>query len=660
MALSETATAGDIAEYLARHAHKGMLRFITCGSVDDGKSSLIGRLLHETKMIFEDQLAALEDDSKRIGTRGGELDFALVVDGLAAEREQGITIDVAYRFFSTDKRKFIVADTPGHEEYTRNMVRGASTADLAVILIDARKGVLTQTRRHSYLAALLGIRQVVLAVNKMDLVDYSQAVFAQIERDYREFAHRINVEAIACIPVSAVAGDNIVARSERTPWYRGPSLLEHLETVSLEGESAAEGPPAPGGLAPGSPAPAFRMPVQWVNRPNPEFRGFAGLIAGGNVRVGDAVRALPSGRRSTVARILVGGTDVVEAGAAQSVTLTLTEEIDVSRGDVLCAAEASPAVANQFEATVIWMHDEPLLQGRAYLLKMGTKTVTATVAPIKYRVNVNTLEHLAAKKLDLNDIGVCGLELSSAVAFEPYKVSRVLGGFILIDRLTNNTVGAGLLHFALRRSQNVHWQALDVNKRARALLSHQKPCILWFTGLSGAGKSTIANMVEKRLHADGRQTYLLDGDNVRHGLNKDLGFTDEDRVENIRRVAEVAKLMVDAGLIVLVSFISPFRSERRMARALVEPGEFFEIHVDTSLAAAEARDVKGLYKKARRGELKNFTGIDSPYEPPEAPEVHLDTALLPPEEAASQVIARLREAGIIDVSMGVSDSTWDI
>jgi bifunctional enzyme CysN/CysC len=654
MALSESATAGDIEEYLARHARKGMLRFITCGSVDDGKSSLIGRLLHESKMIFEDQLAALADDSRRIGTRGGELDFALLVDGLAAEREQGITIDVAYRFFSTDKRKFIVADTPGHEQYTRNMVTGASTADLAVILIDARKGVLTQTRRHSYLVALLGIRQVVVAVNKMDLVDYSHTAFAEIERDYREFARRINVDAITCIPVSAVAGDNIVARSERTPWYRGPSLLEHLETVPLEDESTGAGWPAPG-----SP-PAFRMPVQWVNRPNPEFRGFAGMIASGYVRTGDAVRVLPSGRRSTVARILVGETDVVEAGPAQSVTLTLTEEIDVSRGDVLCAAEAPLAVANQFEATVVWMHDEPLLQGRAYLLKIGTKTVTATVAPIKYRVNVNTLEHLAAKKLDLNDIGVCGLELSSAVAFEPYQVSRVLGGFILIDRLTNNTVGAGLLHFALRRSQNVHWQALDVNKQARALLSHQKPCILWFTGLSGAGKSTIANLVEKRLHADGRQTYLLDGDNVRHGLNKDLGFTNQDRVENIRRVAEVAKLMVDAGLIVLVSFISPFRSERRMARALVEPGEFFEVHVDTSLAAAEARDVKGLYKKARRGELKNFTGIDSPYEPPEAPEVHLDTALLSPEDAASQVIARLGEAGIIDASMGVSDPTWDI
>jgi bifunctional enzyme CysN/CysC len=645
MVLSATATAGDIEEYLARHAHNGLLRFITCGSVDDGKSSLIGRLLHESKMIFEDQLATLEDDSKRIGTRGGELDYALVVDGLAAEREQGITIDVAYRFFSTDKRKFIVADTPGHEQYTRNMVTGASTADLAVILIDARKGVLTQTRRHSYVVALLGIRRVVLAVNKMDLVDYSEGVFADIERDYREFARRIKLEAITCIPVSAVAGDNIVARSERTPWYRGPGLLEYLETAPLADESADR---------------PFRMPVQWVNRPNADFRGFAGMIASGTVRSGDAVRVLPSGRCSTVARILVGEADAPEAMTAQSVTLTLTDQIDVSRGDVLCAPDAPPGVANQFEATIIWMHDAPLLQGRTYLLKIGTKTVTATVAPIKYRVNVNTLEHLAAKKLELNDIGVCGLELSSAVAFEPYDDSRILGGFILIDRLTNNTVGAGLLHFALRRSQNVHWQALDVNKGARAQLSHQKPCILWFTGLSGAGKSTIANLVEKRLHADGRQTYLLDGDNVRHGLNKDLGFTNEDRVENIRRVAEVARLMVDAGLIVLVSFISPFRSERRMARGLVEPGEFFEVFVDTSLAAAEARDVKGLYKKARRGELKNFTGIDSPYEVPEAPEIHLDTSSLEPESAAAQVIAHLRRAGIIDADAGRAGPTWDI
>jgi bifunctional enzyme CysN/CysC len=632
--------AGDIEEYLERHQRKGLLRFITCGSVDDGKSSLIGRLLYETKMIFEDQFAALRDDSKKVGTRGGEVDFALLVDGLAAEREQGITIDVAYRFFTTEKRKFIVADTPGHEQYTRNMVTGASTADLAVILIDARKGVLTQTRRHSYLVSLLGIRHIVVAVNKMDLVDYSQETFANIERAYREFARQIKLQAITCIPVSAVAGDNVTSRSMRTPWYGGPSLLEHLETVAS---------PDPADDA------AFRMPVQWVNRPNPEFRGFAGLIASGAVRRGDVVRVLPSGRTSTVARVLTGEGESPKGVAGQSVTLTLTDEIDVSRGDVFSIADAPPAVANQFEATIIWMHDEPLLQGRAYLLKLGTTTVIATVAPIKYRVNVNTMEHLAAKKLDLNDIGVCGLELSRAIAFEPYADSRVLGGFILIDRLTNNTVGAGLLHFALRRSQNVHWQALDVNKRARAQLSHQKPCILWFTGLSGAGKSTIANLVEKQLHADGRQTYLLDGDNVRHGLNKDLGFTNEDRVENIRRVAEVARLMVDAGLIVMVSFISPFRSERRMARSLVEAGEFIEVFVDTPLTLAEARDAKGLYKKARRGELKNFTGVDSPYEPPENPEIRLDTTQLGPEAAASRVIAYLREAGIIDVSL-----TWEI
>jgi bifunctional enzyme CysN/CysC len=643
VAASGAAVAAELDAYLARDAHKGLLRFITCGSVDDGKSSLIGRLLYESKMIFEDQLEKLTDDSKRVGTRGEELDYALVVDGLAAEREQGITIDVAYRFFATDKRKFIVADTPGHEQYTRNMVTGASTADLAVILIDARKGVLTQTRRHSYLVSLLGIRQVVLAVNKMDLVDYSEEAFAAIERDYREFARQIDLPAITCIPVSAVAGDNVVVRSERMPWYSGPVLLAHLETVVVAGSERET---------------AFRMPVQWVNRPNPEFRGFAGMVASGRVRVGDVLRVLPSGRRSAVARILVGAVDVDEAVTDQSVTLTLADEIDVSRGDVLATADAPPAVANQFEATIIWMHDEPLLQGRAYLLKIGTQTVTATVAPIKYRVQINTLEHLAAKKLDLNDIGVCGLELSSAIPFEPYEESRVLGGFILIDRLSNNTVGAGLLNFALRRSQNVHWQALDVNKGARARLAHQKPCILWFTGLSGAGKSTIANLVEKRLHADGRHTYLLDGDNVRHGLNKDLGFTDQDRVENIRRVAEVARLMADAGLIVLVSFISPFRSERRMARALVEAGEFFEVFVDTSLAEAEARDVKGLYKKARRGELKNFTGIDSPYEPPENPEIRLDTALLAPEAAASQVIDHLRSAGVID-AYGAEES-WDI
>jgi bifunctional enzyme CysN/CysC len=640
MSDAQAGTATDIEAYLERHRHKSLLRFITCGSVDDGKSSLIGRLLYETKMIFADQLAALESDSKRLGTRGGEIDFALLVDGLAAEREQGITIDVAYRFFSTEKRKFIVADTPGHEQYTRNMVTGASTADLAVILVDARKGILTQTRRHSYLVSLLGTERIVLAINKMDLVGYSQDVFDAIERDYRAFAAQIQLSDITAIPVSAVAGDNIVTAGGRMPWYRGRTLLELLEDVVVDDATSAK---------------PFRLPVQWVNRPNAEFRGFSGLIASGVVRTGDALRVLPSGRTSRVARILSAAGDVPYAVAGESVTLTLADEVDVSRGDVLAAADASPAVANQFEATIIWMHETPLLPGRGYLVKIGAKTVPASIAPIKYRVDVNTLEQLPAKRLELNDIGVCGVEFGSAVAFEVYKDSRTLGGFIVIDRLSNDTVGAGLLRAAMRRSDNVHWQALDVNKHARAQLSHQKPCILWFTGFSGAGKSTIANLVEKKLHAEGRQTYLLDGDNVRHGLNKDLGFSDEDRVENIRRVAEVARLMLDAGLIVLVSFISPFRAERAMARSLVETGEFIEVFVDTALAAAESRDVKGLYAKARRGELKNFTGIDSPYEAPENPELRLDTARLSAEAAAEAVIAHLREAGIIDV-----DLTWEI
>jgi len=624
----------ELAEYLRSHERKDLLRFITCGSVDDGKSTLIGRLLYESKMIFEDQLAALAADSRSVGTRGEELDFALLVDGLSAEREQGITIDVAYRFFSTDKRKFIVADTPGHEQYTRNMATGASTADVAVILIDARKGVLTQTRRHSYLVSLLGIRRVVVAINKMDLVDYSQAVFNRIESEYRDFAARINLESIVCIPVSAVHGHNVVRRAETMAWYTGPTLVEYLEAVPV-GDALASKP--------------FRMPVQWVNRPNLDFRGFAGIVVGGGLSVGDAIRVLPSGRTSRVARILVGDVDRERATAGQSITVTLTDEVDVSRGDVLATAEAPPAIADQFEATIVWMHERPMLQGRAYLMKIGTKTVPATVSPIKYKVNVNTLEHVATRTLELNDIGVCGLQLAQPVVFEPYADSRDLGGFILIDRMTNTTVGAGLLHFALRRSQNVHWQAVDIHKQARAEIKHQKPCVLWFTGLSGAGKSTIANLVEKRLHAFGCHTYLLDGDNVRHGLNKDLGFTDADRVENIRRVAEVARLMVDAGLIVLVSFISPFRNERRMARELVDENEFFEIYVDTPLAVAESRDPKGLYKKARRGDLKNFTGVDSPYEVPEQPEVTLDTTTLSPEEAARMVLDCLERAGVVDL-----------
>jgi len=626
--------ADDIDEYLRQHEHKTMLRFITCGSVDDGKSTLIGRLLYDSKLVFEDHLAALESDSKKVGTQGGELDFALLVDGLAAEREQGITIDVAYRFFSTERRKFIVADTPGHEQYTRNMVTGASTADLAVILVDARKGVLTQTRRHSYLVSLLGIRHVVLAVNKLDLVGYSQDVFDEIEADYRAFAAEIGLTDITCIPMSALKGDNITDLSDATPWYGGPTLIGHLESIEIDDESHA-GP--------------FRLPVQWVNRPNLDFRGFSGQIVGGSVRPGDKVRVVPSGRESTVERIVTKDGDLDEAVAGQSVTITLTDEIDVSRGDVIAAASAPPGVADQFECHIVWMAEDEMLPGRPYLLKIGTRTVTATVAQPKYKVNVNTLEHMAARTLELNEIGVCNINLDRPVPFDPYDENRDMGGFILIDRFTNATVAAGLLHFALRRSDNVHWQAVEVDKAARGQLNGQKPAVVWFTGLSGAGKSTIADIVEQKLHALGRHTYLLDGDNVRHGLNKDLGFTDADRVENIRRVAEVSKLMVDAGLIVLVSFISPFRSERQLARDLLEPGEFVEVFVDATLEVAEARDRKGLYAKARRGELTNFTGIDSPYEEPESPEIHLDaTGTISPEEAADQVIAHLRESGILD------------
>jgi bifunctional enzyme CysN/CysC len=624
--------SSDIHAYLKAHEHKGLLRFITCGSVDDGKSTLIGRLLYESKLIFEDQLATLEADSKRIGTQGGELDFALLVDGLAAEREQGITIDVAYRFFSTDRRKFIVADTPGHEQYTRNMVTGASTADVAVILIDARKGVLTQTRRHSYIVSLLGIRHVVLAINKMDLVDYSQQTFDSIVNDYREFAKQVGLTDITAVPMSALRGDNVLERSSRLGWYDGPTLMGYLESVEIEDDLQHK---------------PLRLPVQWVNRPNQDFRGFAGTIASGTIRKGGAVRVLPSGRQSHVARIVTFGGDLDEAAAGQSITVTLTDEIDVSRGDVLVAANAPPAVADQFQATIIWMHEEPMLRGRPYIIKLGTRTLTGSITSPRHKVNVNTLERLAAKQLELNEIGVCNVSLDRPIPFDPYSDNRETGGFILIDKLSNDTVGAGLLNFALRRAENIHWQALDVNKNARSSLKGQRACVLWFTGLSGAGKSTVANLVEKRLHALGRHTYTLDGDNVRHGLNKDLGFTDADRVENIRRVAEVSKLMVDAGLIVLVSFISPFRSERRLARELMQAGEFLEVFVDTPLAEAEKRDPKGLYRKARRGELKNFTGIDSPYEPPEHPEIHLRTALYSPEEAAEQILKALRDGGML-------------
>jgi bifunctional enzyme CysN/CysC len=625
--------AVDIEKYLKQHEKKSLLRFITCGSVDDGKSTVIGRLLYESKMLFEDQLAAIENDSKKWGTQGGDIDFALLVDGLAAEREQGITIDVAYRFFSTDKRKFIVADTPGHEQYTRNMITGASTADVAVILIDARKGVLTQTRRHSYLVSLIGIRKVVLAINKMDLVDYSEKVFRQIEEEYREFAKQIGLTDITPIPLSALKGDNMLEASAKTPWYHGPTLMGFLETCEID-ETRLQGQ-------------SFRMPVQWVNRPNLDFRGFCGVVTGGMVKPGDKIRAQPSGRESRVARIVTLNGDLPLAVAGQSVCITLEDEIDISRGDVISAADSPAEVADQFEASLVWMHDEPMMPGRSYLLKIGTQTVTASITEPKYKVNVNTMEHLAAKKLDLNEIGVVNLALDRPIAFDPYSDNRDTGGFILINRLTNNTVGAGMLHFALRRSHNIHMQHVDVDKAARAQAKGQRPGVLWFTGLSGAGKSTIANLVEKKLHAMGRHTYLLDGDNIRHGLNKDLGFTEADRVENIRRVSEVARLMVDAGLLVMTAFISPFRSERAMARGLLGPGEFVEIHVDTPLSVAEDRDVKGLYKKARRGEIANFTGISSPYEPPEAPELRIDTTLLNSEQAADAVISKLKELGLI-------------
>lgn len=622
--VTDALIAEDIDAYLLKHQHKTMLRFITCGSVDDGKSTLIGRLLYDTKMIFEDQLASLEKDSKAVGTQGGEIDFALLVDGLAAEREQGITIDVAYRFFATEKRKFIVADTPGHEQYTRNMVTGASTADLAVILIDARQGVLTQTRRHSYLVQLLGIRNVVLAINKMDLVGYSQERFYEIVKDYSHFAKQIGMEAFLPIPISGLKGDNIATKSHEMSWYQGPTLLQHLEEAPINDTRMLDQP--------------FRMAVQWVNRPNLDFRGFAGQIGAGVVRPGDAIRVLPSGKTTTVKSIPTFDGDLDQAIAGQSVTLTFADEIDCSRGDVIVQADAPCEVADQFEATVVWMDEHAMLPGRPYLLKIGTQTVTATVTEPKYEVNVNTLEHLASKTLGLNAIGVVNISTDRAIPFEAYATNPDLGGFILIDRMTNATVAAGMIHFALRRSQNIHWQAVDVNREAHAALKNQKARVVWFTGLSGSGKSTIANLVEKKLHALGKHTFLLDGDNVRHGLNRDLGFTDADRVENIRRVGEVAKLMTDAGLIVLTAFISPFRSERRMVRDLMAPGEFMEVWVNTPLEVAEARDVKGLYKKARSGQLKNFTGIDSPYEAPELAELTVNTVELTAEEAAERIV----------------------
>lgn len=619
--------AEDIDAYLEQHQHKSLLRFITCGSVDDGKSTLIGRLLYDSKMIFEDQLEALQSDSKRVGTQGQEIDFALLVDGLAAEREQGITIDVAYRFFTTEKRKFIVADCPGHEQYTRNMFTGASTADLAVILIDARKGVLVQTRRHSYLCNLIGIKNIVLAVNKMDLIDYDQAKYDAIVADYAAFAEEIGIKAFTAMPISGFKGDNITTNSANMPWYTGKPLIEHLETVEIDNTADQSKP--------------FRLPVQWVNRPNLDFRGFSGLISGGSVKPGDAVRVLPSGKTSVVTKIVTLDGELDEAVAGQSVTVCFADEVDCSRGNVIAAADNPPEVSDQFEATIVWMDDDALHVGRSYWLKLGTQMVSATVQQPKYTINVNTMEHLAAKTLELNAIGVAELATDKPVVFEAYAASRTLGGFILIDKITNRTVGAGMLHFSLRRAQNVHWQPTDIGREEHAALKNQKPRVLWFTGLSGSGKSTIANEVEKQLHLMNRHTFLLDGDNVRHGLNRDLGFTEADRIENIRRVGEVAKLMADAGLIVLTAFISPFRAERDMVRKMLPEGEFIEIFVDTPLEVAEARDVKGLYKKARSGQLKNFTGIDSPYEAPENPEIRVNTVEMTAAEAAEHIIRKL-------------------
>ena len=621
---TDTLIAEDINAYLKAHQHKSLLRLITCGSVDDGKSTLIGRLLYDSKMIFEDQLEQLESDSKKLGTQGDEIDFALLVDGLAAEREQGITIDVAYRFFATDKRKFIVADTPGHEQYTRNMVTGASTADLAIILIDARKGVLTQTRRHSYLCHLIGIKNIVLAVNKMDLVNYEQETFDQIVEEYKHFATEIGIDKFTALPISGFKGDNITAVSKNTPWYQGSPLMHHLETVNLEQVDDDQD--------------AFRMPVQWVNRPNLDFRGFCGKIASGQVRPGDEVRILPSGKTSHIDRIVTQDGDLDIAQKDQSVTLTLRDEVDCSRGQIITAAKEPLEVADQFETTLIWMEEEALTPGRAYYLKVGAQTVSATVAEPKYQINVNTLDHSAAKTLELNAIGVANITTDRAIPFAPYSENRELGGFILIDKITNATVAAGLINFALRRAQNIHWQATDINRDHHANLKNQKPAVLWLTGLSGSGKSTIANAIEKKLAGMNRHTFLLDGDNVRHGLNKDLGFTDADRIENIRRVGEVARLMTDAGLIVITAFISPFRAERTMVREMMQPGEFVEVFIDTPLNIAEQRDVKGLYAKARAGELKNFTGIDSPYETPENPEIIIDTTQMDIETAADKII----------------------
>lgn len=614
----------DIDSYLKSHEEKSLLRFITCGSVDDGKSTLIGRMLYESQMLFDDQLSALKNDSKKLGTQGDEIDFALLVDGLAAEREQGITIDVAYRFFSTDNRKYIVADTPGHEEYTRNMATGASTADVAIILIDAKQGVLTQTRRHSFIVSMVGVKKVLLAVNKLDLVDYSEDVYRQIVSDYSDFAESaLDIESITAVPISALLGDNVVERSENTPWYNGETIMQYLENIEVQNQRKQA---------------SFRMPVQWVNRPNPNFRGFSGLIASGETKIGDKVRLHPGGKESTIESIVTWEGELQQASAGQSVTITLNDEIDVSRGDIIATPTDPCGESDQFQSRILWMSADAMIPGRQYIFKSNTQSATLTLGKLKHRIEVNTLDHLPAKTLQLNEIGVCNISLDKRIAYDSYDNNQTLGGFIVIDRLSNNTVGMGLIDFALRRSENIHWQKMDVSKESRAEQKSQTPKIIWFTGLSGSGKSSIANILEKKLQALGKHTITLDGDNMRHGLNRDLGFTAADRVENIRRVGEVAKLMVNSGLICITSFISPFESERKMARSLVSENEFIEVFIDTPLSVCEERDVKGLYAKARSGQIPNFTGISSPYEPPEKPEIRIDTTKLSAEAAANQII----------------------
>lgn len=616
--------AEDIDLYLKKHEEKDILRFITCGSVDDGKSTLIGRMLYESHMLFDDQLSALKKDSKSMGTQGQNIDFALLVDGLSAEREQGITIDVAYRFFSTENRKYIVADTPGHEEYTRNMATGSTTADAAIILVDARNGIMTQTKRHSFIVSMVGVKKIILAINKLDLVDYSKQIYENIVKDYSKFAEEaLEIEEITAIPISALLGDNITSRSENTPWYTGPTIMKYLETVEVEEADSSE---------------PFRMPVQWVNRPNLDFRGYCGLVASGNIKTGDKIRVLPGGKNSEIKSIFSYDQELREAKAGNSVTITLSDEIDVSRGNIIVSAHEPCGEADQFQTRILWMSDETMKPGRQYIFKSNTQTALLNLGKLKHQIDVNTLNELPANDLGLNQIAVCNISLNKRIAFDSYRQNKTTGGFIIIDKLSNHTVGMGLIDFALRRSDNIHWQNMDITKEQRAQQKNQLPKIIWFTGLSGSGKSSIANILEKKLHTMGQHTITLDGDNIRHGLNKDLGFTEADRVENIRRVGEVAKLMVDSGLICITAFISPFESERRMIRSLVQEGEFIEIFVDTPLSICEERDVKGLYAKARSGKLPNFTGISSPFESPQNPEIRIDTTKTSPESAADIII----------------------